>query len=633
MGLPTTAAMATAEANPVHLIPTPRKLTMIRGELRLPALLETGPRVAAINGVPRAILDSVFFPQNSPLVQIAPNAPVRACEASGLPAQGYRLRIDESGVLLEHGDGAGLRYALVTLKHLIARHWQPQHNECALPHMLIEDFPAFTVRGVMLDVSRDRVPTMQELHRIVRTLADLKINHLQLYTEHTFAYAGHEKAWQGWSPLTGAEVRQLDQWCQELGIELAANQNCFGHLAHWLRMPEYSHLAETHGDWIFEVWPRSGPFSLCPTDPKSLEFVRDLLTQLTANFTSPLVNIGADETYDIAFGRSAEIVAKRGRAAVYLEFVKKICEVTTSLGKRPMFWADIALHEPGCIKDIPPELLSLAWGYEPHSPFEQWTKLLRDAGRDVWVCPGTSSWRSITGRSAERNGNLNAAGACAIGPGNLGANGYLICDWGDTGHHQQWPVVLHAIAHGAQAAWTGSTNGSLAADISTQLYGLAGSAVGPWLEALGDADIELRKVAGRLSRPNNEGEFALWNQSALFADLHNCVWGDRVEVGTVPQWHAAAANLSIAHNTIPAGLPLMLADELAHTLAMAQLAADRALARREHRSDSAIKSELSERIRRLMVEHTRLWPMRSRPGGLDHSNTFWQKLLDGMVQS
>ena len=107
---------------------------------------------------------------------------------------------------------------------------------------------------VMLDVSRDRIPTMEEFGRIVPWLASLKVNHLQLYTEHTFAYAGHEEVWRGWSPLTPAEIREIDALCIGHGIELAANQNCFGHLRTWLELPRYAHLAETHGDWVFDVW-------------------------------------------------------------------------------------------------------------------------------------------------------------------------------------------------------------------------------------------------------------------------------------------------------------------------------------------------------------------------------------------
>jgi len=51
------------------------------------------------------------------------------------------------------------------------------------------------VRGAMLDISRDKVPTMATLYGLVDLLADPTVNHLQLYTEHTFAYARHREVW------------------------------------------------------------------------------------------------------------------------------------------------------------------------------------------------------------------------------------------------------------------------------------------------------------------------------------------------------------------------------------------------------------------------------------------------------
>src|SRR4029079_2166283 len=100
----------------------------------------------------------------------------------------------------------------------------------------------------------------------------LKFNHLELYTEHTFAYRGHEEVWRDWSPMTPAEVRELDTYCSSRGVRLVANQNCFGHLERWFAHPRYAGLAETLGDWVFENeherFHRTGPFSLCPTDPR-----------------------------------------------------------------------------------------------------------------------------------------------------------------------------------------------------------------------------------------------------------------------------------------------------------------------------------------------------------------------------
>ena len=84
-------------------------------------------------------------------------------------------------------------------------------GQVGLPVLKIQDQPNFARRGVMLDISRDKVPTLATTLALVELLASLKINELQLYMEHTFAYAGHEQVWQDASPFTGAEIEELDR--------------------------------------------------------------------------------------------------------------------------------------------------------------------------------------------------------------------------------------------------------------------------------------------------------------------------------------------------------------------------------------------------------------------------------------
>jgi hypothetical protein len=471
----------------------------------------------------------------------------------------------------------------------------------------------------MIDVSRDRVPSTLALRRIAHGFKELKLNHAQLYTEHTFAYEGHEDVWQGWSPVSPIEVRRLGEYCSYQEIELAANQNCFGHLASWLRHPKYAHLAETHGDWIFDVWPRSGPFSLCPTDPKSLDLIEDLLGQLLPCFTSPLVNIGCDETYDIAYGRSKEEVARRGRAAVYMDFVKKIAAVARKHGKRSMFWADIALSHPECVKDIPEDMISLAWGYEADAPFARWCELLRAAKREVWVCPGTSSWRSITGRTTERRANIDAAASAGSSGG---ATGMLICDWGDTGHHQQWPISMHGIAYGAAKAWNPAAPVSLEAE-SLHVFGDRTLTVGAWLDELGDVDLPLRQVCGELSA---KGRVKLPNQSALFIDILKKL-GEQTNVGEVTLWESVRERLEDVARRKPSLPSSQIDDELNHTLAVARFAAARGTGRRRSGglSDKE-KRDLRDQLESIIAEHRRLWLLRSREGGLEHSCSYYRNI-------
>ena len=550
--------------------------------------------------------------------------------------EAYRLTVDGDAARgwarIEARTETGARHGRATLAQLVRRFGG------RVPAVVIEDAPVFAVRGVMLDVSRDRVPTMECLFETVDLLASLKINHLQVYTEHTFAYRGHEELWAGWSPITPDEARRLDAHCRARGVELAANQNCFGHLSSWLRHPRYAPLAETHGEWVFsnagQEFPRSGPFSLCPMDPGSLALVEDLLSQLLPCFSSPLVNIGCDETFDVGFGRSRAEVERRGRGAVYAEFVGKIAAAARRHGKRAMFWADIALSDPGSLGLLPGDLIGLAWGYEPDAAFGEWCGTLRRTGHEAWACPGTSSWRSITGRTTERRANIRRAAAEGA---TAGASGFLVTDWGDTGHHQQWPIALHAIAEGADAAWSGDAADEFDPHVSgLHAFGDARGAIGPWLDRLGDVDVELRRASGR---PGPDGAARpLRNASALFTDLHTPLrepaGGDTGRKGLLStgaaEWEAVAGRIEGLASSMP-GVP-DARDELLHTLEVARVAARRGLLRRRIGGITAAdRRMLAEALQGIVAEHRRLWLARSREGGLDHSCGYYRMIIDDLM--
>jgi hypothetical protein len=544
--------------------------------------------------------------------------------------ESYALHLDHRGVSIAARTQEGVRHARRTLAQLRAQYGS------SLPCLTIEDAPAFATRGVMLDISRDRVPTMEHLLATVDLLASLKINHLQLYTEHTFAYRGHEDAWRDASPVTPDEVRALDEHCRAQSIDLAANQNCFGHLANWLRLPRYAPLAETHGDWVFEFreerFPRSGPFSLCPTDQASLTFVEDLLGQLLPCFSSGLVNIGCDETFDVGFGRSRAEVERRGpggRASVYMDFVNQIAGVAHRHRKRPMFWADIALSHPESLRATPEDMIGLAWGYEPDSDWARWCSLLRDAGREVWVCPGTSSWRSITGRTTERRANLSSAAREGAAHG---ASGYLVTDWGDSGHHQQWPIALAALAEAADAAWTGGAEGYDARAASLHAFGDRTLSMAPWLDRLGDADEPIRAVAGPTI--SGSGPVRLRNSSALFNDLHLQLAGGtdqpaKALIATGAKlWEDARDRIRSLGESQDWQHASDYREEIDLTLATALLAANKGILRRTHRVRE--DKEWANVAAEILNQHRRLWLRRSRPGGLESSCRHYQRIVDDL---
>lgn len=377
--------------------------------------------------------------------------------------QGYTLTIAAAGVRISGADTAGVFYGVCTLRQLLIEHGP------ALPALVIRDWPDFAARGVMLDVSRDKVPSMATLYALIDRLASWKINQLQLYMEHTFAYQGHEQVWELASPFTAQEILELDAYCRQRHIDLVPNQNSLGHMERWLKHAPYQHLAETP-DGFTTPWGefRAEPSTLNPLDAGSLELITGLYDQLLPHFSSKLFNVGCDEPWELGQGKSKAAVEEHG-GRVYLEWLLKLHEAVTVRGRQMQFWGDIILHHPDLVPELPSDAIVMEWGYEADHDFAGHGGLFAGSGLPFYVCPGTSSWNTLAGRTDNALGNLATAAREGL---HHGAIGYLNTDWGDNGHWQPLPVSYLGFAYGAAVSWCYGTNQD-AADLPAQLDAFA----------------------------------------------------------------------------------------------------------------------------------------------------------------
>jgi len=111
----------------------------------------------------------------------------------------FHLQLKANKIRLTAKNKNGLAYGKQTLLHLLK---YAASEERSLPEIEIKDWADFERRGYMLDISRDKVPTMESLYALIDQLAGWRYNEFQLYTEHTFAYRNHKKVWKDASPLT-----------------------------------------------------------------------------------------------------------------------------------------------------------------------------------------------------------------------------------------------------------------------------------------------------------------------------------------------------------------------------------------------------------------------------------------------
>lgn len=450
----------------------------------------------------------------------------------------------------------------------------------------------FPVRSYMLDVSRDKVPTMATLKLLVELLAKFNYNQLQLYTEHTFAYSAHRAVWEKASPLTAAEIRELDAWCAMHGIDLVPNQNSFGHLERWLVRPEYNCLAELPQGGAPLPWGgfKKDPTTLCPTDPRSLEFLAGLYDELLPNFSSSLFNVGCDETFDLlGGGRSAAAVAERGEGRVYLDFLLEVAGLARSRGKRPMFWGDVVLRHPELVPELPKDMVALGWGYEGNHPFMSEAERFAKAGLDFYVCPGTSAWNSLSGRVENMRENVAAAERAGR---RFGAVGFMMADWGDGGHWQPLAASLPGLILGGAMAFEGPSAAKM--DLENALDGVMGVPLGGVLLRLGT--LYLR---GGALRANATELFRILSGGRGYSRHPGLTDSVLAEISSVAEGcrHAASRFAGGAY-------PNVWAMEIMH---MANLV-DAACNRRDER-----------RLRFLRAEHDQVWLLRNRVGGMEDS--------------
>lgn len=444
-----------------QLLPAPRSLDLRPGHCLLPqhCVLYLDPSLdRALVTLPiaerlqSAAAEAAVRLELSTGAKDHPRLAICATQSTKVPNKpdAYKLSISKNAVTVTYRQTAGLRAAAATIRQLLKQYGRK------LPCLEITDFADFERRGIMLDISRGRVPSLDTLLDLVEHLADFKINEFQLYIEHTFAYSNYEPVWSSWGAITGEEILILDARCRQLGIDLVPNQNSFGHLRYWLEYPPIKRLAEVSepyegSDGTFLRYPTT----LAPENPGTLPFIRSLHDEFLPHFTSSRFNVGCDETWDLGRGQSRRICEKRGKHEVYVDFLTRICREVQSRDRQMMFWGDIIMHQPELIKNLPKDTIALNWGYEANHPYEKETAILARSGRPFYVCPGTSTWMTLIGRLDNALPNLKLA--CAAGLKNH-ASGCLICDWGDGGHPQPLAVSWIPYLAGASLSWCGQSH-------------------------------------------------------------------------------------------------------------------------------------------------------------------------------
>ncbi len=515
--------------------------------------------------------------------------------------EAYRLEVSRDCIRAVGSGPAGLRHAAATLAQLAGRGGR-------VPCCVVEDAPDYPLRGVMLDVSRGKVPTPEALRALVDVLARLKLNALMLYVEHTFRFRRHPAIGAGAGSLDAETLRDLDAYAALRGVELIPSLQSLGHMDHVLELAPYRHLAETDRGW-----------TISPADEGSYALLADLYDEFLPNFRSERFNANCDEPFDLARGRSAARERELGPGGVYVEHLRRVRELAAGHGRRTLVWADVVHTHPDQIPALPRDLLLLDWWYEADCDYER-VRRFSEHDLEFWVCPGTSTWNCLFPRVENSIENVRR---WADAGRRHGATGLLVTDWGDFGHYNLQGNSWLGYAWAAQQAWSGDAP---ARDFDRAFGRLF----------FGDASGATARAYRELGGVHDAG-IPLWNGSALqflyFDDLDR---GFFVEGASAPRARRSLRRLERARERLLAVRDRFGSDEL--TFEELRLAADasclaarkalagapyvawrrgRALPTRERRRLARELSRLADEQTALGRRLRALWLRRARPEGFE----------------
>lgn len=362
--------------------------------------------------------------------------------------ESYTIKIDNS-IAISVCDSAGLYYALLTIKQLLK-------NNSFLPKGYIFDEPSLTIRGVLLDIGRDKIPKMTTLYDIIDMLSAVKINHIQLYMEgYSYEFKKYKYLFPEEEPLTQDDFIKLSNYAHEHFIDLVPCQNILGHMEKWLDKPQLLNLAECEDGYIFEDIYWRPPMTLNPRNENAKNFATYLLSELFSVSKSDYINVNLDEPFELGIGKNKSYVKNHSKSNLYFDYVDYINNFCNNHNKKIMMWGDQIFKYENEIKSFPKNAIILDWMYEGAGDFKEHCKILKKNEISFCLCPGTSSWASFTGRYDNMIKNIKNAVECSI---KYGGEGIITTDWGDLGHWQYISSSYIPFIISASFSWSGEYN-------------------------------------------------------------------------------------------------------------------------------------------------------------------------------
>lgn len=259
--------------------------------------------------------------------------------------------------------------------------------------------PAYDTLGTMPDVSRNAVLDVAGVKRLCRYMAVMGFNAMILYTEDIYEvedepFFGHMRG-----RYSAAELREMDDYAELLGIELIPCIQTLAHLRPIFRWPVYKKILDV--DDILNV-----------SKERTYELIEHMIASMSKNLRSRRINIGMDEAFLLGRGNYLVENGYHSIREIMKEHLGKVVELCKKYGQQPRMWSDMFIRaatpnqsyrNPICniteeLKaSVPSEVTLVFWDYysvEKERYDRQFKNHLK-FNNDIAFAGGDSAWYSL----------------------------------------------------------------------------------------------------------------------------------------------------------------------------------------------------------------------------------------------
>ncbi|WP_207425430.1 beta-N-acetylhexosaminidase [Pedobacter sp. SYSU D00535] len=400
--LSTTVFSQTSESK-ISIIPEPVTLNRMEGYFTLPEEVNIraaqAPEILHTANFLRGRINSASGKKVS-ISQGDDHATIRlqknADEDPVLGQEGYRLAVSGKGIVIRANTAAGLFYGAQTLIQLFPKEIEGEKPATGVrwrvPNVEIIDYPRFSWRGMMFDVSRHYF-TKEEVKRFIDNMVKYKYNLLHLHLTDDEGWRIEIKslprltevgAWRVnkvgqfgtfSQPLpnepkdyggfyTQEDIKELIKYASDRFVNILPEIDVPGHSL--AAIASYPELSCTPGAEKYNVragepimdWSRGAPpialidNTLCPANEKVYEFLDKVITEVAALFPFEYIHMGGDEAPHNFWQKNPAVKAlmqKEGLKTmeeVQGYFTKRVEAIVQAKGKKFIGWDEILDGKP-----------------------------------------------------------------------------------------------------------------------------------------------------------------------------------------------------------------------------------------------------------------------------------------------